>query len=336
MTENPELIHEPDNPNNEASMTPTKQNWAQRTRASNWVFVGEIGAVAATVIALVIAAVGLWVQIIVNKKTLQEIEDTALARSWTLLTTPAPGNSGKVEAMEYLASKEQPLDGIDLSCEAMNRMEKDAQDEENSDEETDSEAVKNHNCNPGAYLQYLDLSEATHGWEVSLRGANLSRANLELAILSGADLEDADLSDADLEGANLSDAKLTDADLSGAYLYKANLSDADLKDADLRDAILLSANLSGAYLWEADLSDANLQGANLSGAYLYKANLSSTNLSSTDFYNAQWIGSPNFADAWAWAISPPLNLPVEIDLCVYQDDLDMSSERPAPCIKPSE
>ena len=59
----------------------------------------------------------------------------------------------------------------------------------------------------------------------------------------------------------------TKADLSRADLAYANLSGADLSRAnliwaDLRDANLTYANLSGA-----DLRDANLTYANLSGAY---------------------------------------------------------------------
>jgi len=89
-----------------------------------------------------------------------------------------------------------------------------------------------------------------------LFGADLSRANLFWADLSGAnlsgtDLFGADLSRADLTGANLTGANLSGADLSGANLFRANLSGADL---------------SGANLSEANLSGADLFGANLSGA----------------------------------------------------------------------
>jgi uncharacterized protein YjbI with pentapeptide repeats len=284
-------------------MTPTKQSWAQRARASNWVFVAEMVAIVVTVAALGIATAGLWEQVRVNK-------DTTLAHNWTLLTTLAPGNSGKVKAMQYLASKKQPLDGIDLSCEAMNRIVKYTPDEENSDEETDSETVeetdsetvKNHSCKPRVYLRSLDLSEATHSWRVSLRDANLRGANLWGANLSGAILSGANLSGTDLGRANLSGAFLLGANLSGTLLYEADLSGADLTDTNLSDAILLGAHLSGA------------------------------NLSDADFNNALGIYSADFTDAWAWVDSPPLNLPVEIDLCVYQDDLDMFSGRPDACI----
>ena len=59
--------------------------------------------------------------------------------------------------------------------------------------------------------------------------ADLSRADLRWADLSGAYLSEADLS-----GANLSGADLSGADLSGANLRWANLSGADLSGANLR------------------------------------------------------------------------------------------------------
>ena len=60
--------------------------------------------------------------------------------------------------------------------------------------------------------------------------ANLFRANLSGADLSGANLFRADLSEADLSGANLSEADLSGANLFRANLFRANLSGADLTD----------------------------------------------------------------------------------------------------------
>jgi len=67
----------------------------------------------------------------------------------------------------------------------------------------------------------------------------------------------ANLYGAYLSRANLSRANLSDANLSGAYLSRANLYGANLSDANLYGAYLSRANLS-----RANLSDANLSGAN--------------------------------------------------------------------------
>ena len=97
----------------------TKPSWATRARASNWVFGLEVGAILATVVGLVVASWGLWEQVRNSRDDALARSDDALARNWTLVTTPASGNSGKVQALEYLASKGKALDGIDLSCKTM-------------------------------------------------------------------------------------------------------------------------------------------------------------------------------------------------------------------------
>jgi uncharacterized protein YjbI with pentapeptide repeats len=103
--------------------------------------------------------------------------------------------------------------------------------------------------------------------------ANLSKANLHEAHLSGANLAKADLSKANLNRAILHEADLSGANLSGTYLHEANLSGANLSGADLSGANLSGANLSGANLSRANLSRANLSWATLVQSDLTKANL---------------------------------------------------------------
>ena len=81
---------------------------------------------------------------------------------------------------------------------------------------------------------------------------------------------------ADLSGANLYLAILHRADLSGA-----NLSNAYLRGADLYQADLSGADLSGANLYSADLFGANLSGADLFGADLTLAALGTNNWGDT-------------------------------------------------------
>jgi uncharacterized protein YjbI with pentapeptide repeats len=99
-----------------------------------------------------------------------------------------------------------------------------------------------------------------------------------------ANLTRANLYGADLSGANLYGANLYGADLSKANLYGANLSGADLSKADLSGANLTRANLSGA-----NLSGANLYGADLTKANLYGANLSGANFKKTILEGINWL-----------------------------------------------
>jgi uncharacterized protein YjbI with pentapeptide repeats len=152
-------------------------------------------------------------------------------------------------------------------------------------------------------LQFLyesGLISAEDGPIVSLRGTDLSGANLREANLSGADLREANLSEANLRAANLSyanlggdvdlrepnpfsaylggDVDLSRANLKSAYLRRADLSDAELDKANLSEANLIKANLESATLDDTDLSDAYLQEANLGGAHLMGANLKGAEL----------------------------------------------------------
>ena len=88
-----------------------------------------------------------------------------------------------------------------------------------------------------------------------------------------------------LRGADLSHANLSFTDLSYANLRWVNLMGADLRDADLRWVNLMGANLRGANLRDADLRWVNLMGANLMGANLRGADLSYANLRETTLWH---------------------------------------------------
>ena len=247
-----------------------RKNLAQRFRDSTLFLASEITVILVTIASLIFTA---WeirssqnyregTEIPLAERTLAEIEENskfrkaeAIARAWSILTTKAPGNSGKVNALEYLASQGVPLIGIDLSCLAMGGIELQEDGEET--------------CPRPVYLEKLDLSK----WEeVLLENANLNYANLFKAKLSGADLRRADLSG----------AKLRRADLSGAKLRRADLIDANLTSADLIDANLRRADLSGADLSGANLTRANFGAVNLSGADFTRSTIDNY----TDFSDA--------------------------------------------------
>jgi hypothetical protein len=108
---------------------------------------------------------------------------------------------------------------------------------------------------------------------VDPEGADLDRANLNRADLREAELTGVNLSRADLRSANLSGANLQRANLGGANLWGADLSQADLRSANLWGTTLNKANLRGADLERAHLSEANLWGADLRQSNLYHAHL---------------------------------------------------------------
>ncbi len=253
----------------------------------------------------------------------------ARTRAWSLITTPATGNSGKGPALEYLNDHGIPLRGINLSCEHMGGWNKEKQ------------TCKTRTYLRGVALQKADLEGA------QLQGADLLNAQLQGAKLRGAQLQGANLLNAQLQGADLSEAQLQGADLSkaqlqGADLAGANLQEADLAGANLREAHLVGAKLQGAYLAGAKLQEAHLANAKLQGSKLWDAQFGGAHLSGADFTDTQFLNDADFHDpntglsAWAWADSPPIGLEeIEIELCFSNDHLALRGfERPDSCIPP--
>jgi len=239
-----------------------------------------------------------------------------------LLTTPATGNSGKREALEFLNTREPrvPLVGIDLSCKTMGG----------------GWDAENRECDSPVFLSWVELKDADL-LNAHLQGTDLFQADLQGAYLSRSDLRGADLSRADLQGAHLSWA-----DLRGADLFGANLQGSHLREADLQRVDLGYVFLQGADLALADMRGAYLRGAHLEEVKLFRADLRGANVSIAVFTRARLDGSV-FSDpetgqqAWAWADQPPVGLDgVDIQLCVFDRTQNHQREtRPDPCIPPN-
>ena len=83
------------------------------TRLRRWVKKSEVRRFftfvrAVEFLAILIALIGFF-------NELRYWHEERTARAWQLLTTPAPGNSGKGEALEYLNSRGLSLESIDLT-----------------------------------------------------------------------------------------------------------------------------------------------------------------------------------------------------------------------------
>ncbi|WP_353259919.1 pentapeptide repeat-containing protein, partial [Prochlorothrix hollandica] len=127
--------------------------------------------------------------------------------------------------------------------------------------------------------------------QVSLRAANLARAQLAFVNFDQGDLREANLKAAQLAGANLEGAELTNANLAGANLLGATLLSARLIRTNLEGALLSGADLRGAILKQANLRNASCVGIDLSGADLQGANLKDINLKDANLRGANLMGA---------------------------------------------
>lgn len=126
-----------------------------------------------------------------------------------------------------------------------------------------------------ANLSYANLNDAILE-NADLSGTNLTRANLVGANLTGAILKKSNFIEAtwdSLRGVNLSAANISGLNLKGAILSDADLSNTILRDVNLENADLSRANLSGS-----DLTNARLRGANLTEAILKGSTLEGASL----------------------------------------------------------
>lgn len=227
------------------------------------------------------------------------------AEAWKLITTSAPGNSGKIEALEYLNTSlripnprkwnlpfgwKLPIGPMQDTC-----------GEDYTDGVPDIWALI---CDFGPFkpktpLNAIDLSgtrefdgkkwekdvylsglklPSSYLFDAHLEGVLIDHADLHRARLIGARLTSASLDNTDLEDAQLDRAGLCDAGLWGTLLNRAQLSFADMRFAFVRGASfehanLTRANLARAILWNANFNHANLTNAELAGAEIQDTDL---------------------------------------------------------------
>ena len=209
---------------------------AEKFKKSVWFLGAEVIVIIVTVAALVVSAY-----------EFNQAGEDRIINFFNILVDPRSADVSRKRILAYLVGNGETLQGLDLSCAAMNNM------------TTRTENGKTiEYCAKRVNLTGLDVSKATTG-----KRANLIMANLSWADLTGADLREADLREADLREADLREADLREADLR-----EADLRGADLRGADLREADLRGADLRGADLREADLSEADLREADLRGSRL--------------------------------------------------------------------
>ena len=259
-------------------------------------------------IAIVIALITLIAQLLVSLLQYNEWQEESKARheersarAWQILTTNAPGNSGKVEALEFLARNNVPLTDIDLSCKS-----------------NDGLWLEDRNfCEAGrVYLRNLDLSMQNIGYRVNLKGANFSGADLTGAAFDGAILNDAIFNGAILEGVSFRDTLLLATSFDGIVTSRGAGSfdipllddngDVFLSSQSVRGTDFTGAFLSSNSFREADLYKAKFDGA-IVGADFSQARLTLANFEGVEFWMPEF--HEMFDHSWVWSNTLNSELP---------------------------
>ncbi|WP_238368873.1 pentapeptide repeat-containing protein [Heliomarina baculiformis] len=240
---------------------------------------------------------------VVNAETLEEIENASIARAWQLLTTKSSGNSGKIEALEFLVERDVPLAGIDLSCDVMGG---------NWFPETDSFGPPGlgFDRDPKSGLSYCERPTYLEG--VDLRGAILRSANLSGVNLARSDLREVDFSNANLEGAiltesildnsilekaNLKSAQLDYTSLAGINMRRVDASGATFANSQIRNADLFEAVFVGASFRNSEVVASAAIRASFKFSLLAGASFGDVNISCADFTGSTGIKREGM---WSW------------------------------------
>ncbi len=166
-------------------------------------------------------------------------------QSWQTIVTRASGNSGKVEALEYLNSH---------SCFRKYK------------ERLDFKHCELFSLKKRIELVGIDLRTTNDQDGVYLRKINLNGGNLSGAQLVRAFMDEATLENISAERINLQLATLRKASLKRSLFAWGSLSRANLAGAKLDGASLWNANLDNANFFKTSLNETNLTGSYLYGA----------------------------------------------------------------------
>ena len=186
-----------------------------------------------TVLGVVVATVALWLD-------LSARQEERISRAWQTVSSTARGNTGKADALKYLAAKGQDLRWMHLAPGS-----------------TDNDRVVD--CRYRVFVPGLDL-----------RGAQIDNANLSCS--------DLDSGDADTRTARFDRASLQNTSWIRSKAERASFRQASLISADFRGARLGNADFTDADLTQTKFAYADLQGASFSpnlaeGMRVYKADL---------------------------------------------------------------
>ena len=174
-----------------------------------------------------------------------QLNETKKASAWQVLANKASGNSGKKEAIEFLASQGIPLCGIDMSAKT------------HGGEINISTKTQVIDMSAKIQIRYVYLDSLFQDFKKEDR----SKIDLNSADFSGANLNSA-IFDCNLHNVNFSSVMLTGGGFANSDLIECNFSNSILYCADFKDARLSLCNFSNSNLGYADFKNARLSEIN--------------------------------------------------------------------------
>lgn len=183
--------------------------------------------------------IGIWVAVVALvfqvgwsffvERPLQREE--SIVRAWSVLTTPAQGNSGKGRAMSYLASLNISLDGLDLSCRR-----------------TEVPRKPTIGCTPQRIYD-LDMDYENYA---SLQFANFEGTEFIDPTIANIFLVDANLQNLLVESGTLSEVQIDSSSIDGLELSYPSVASLSLANSE-GNARMRFASLDVLNIWSSRL-----------------------------------------------------------------------------------
>ena len=190
-----------------------------------------------TVFGVVIATIALLLD-------LSARQEERISRAWQTVSSIAQGNTGKADALKYLASMGQDLRWMHLAPGS-----------------TDNDRMVD--CRYRVFVPDLDLSGALiDNAKLSCSDLDSGDADTRTARFDRASLHDTSWIRTKAERASFRQALLISADFRGARLGNADFSDADLTQAEFAYADLRGASFSGKSIEGVSVYKTDLRGVN--------------------------------------------------------------------------
>lgn len=194
------------------------------------------------------------------------LREQKITSAWQLITTKSVGNSGKVEALEFLAKQGVPLVGIDLSkknnCTSLSKdnfIRKEVIIKIDQNEEEDVENHKKYNKSL-TYLQGLNLSKNNMGEIIDLSESNFNETYLYNAHFCDTIIQQAQFNGSYLQGTKFNQSDLSYTKFNGSDLYNVTFHKSNLQKAQFHGSLLTNVDFN-----QSDLRWAEFHGSELRG-----------------------------------------------------------------------
>ncbi|AMN54159.1 hypothetical protein ACP90_18960 [Labrenzia sp. CP4] len=227
-----------------------------------------------------------------------------VATAWQQLTTAAPGNSGKSEALMTLAGKGVPLVNLRLDCETMGG--------QFHVHDTFPELER---CKGAPYFSDLTFHSASQALSYStFDGSDFNGFSIEDNIVFGLSIRKSEIKGMNFVETNVYDLDITESnleeasfnrDIDGIVAIRTMFQSVEFTDMQIRGADFTNAKFSQVTFKEANASDWNVSGADFCWIHPY---VILGDDQKPEDYCATGLSPDHSWNIWAWDDNAPKGL----------------------------